>query len=86
MTRFFSSVFGLDADYNGDILGEEQWRWLEQVLIETVKHSNVIIFNIIVSSIQVFSSYPLFEGWTHFPRAREALDIISRHRPKDSYF
>ena len=55
----FSSVFSLDVDYNGDILGEEQWRWLEQVLNETVKHSNDIKFNIIVSSIQVFSSNPL---------------------------
>ena len=83
----FSSVFGLDADYNGDILGEEQWRWLEQVLNETVKHSNDIKFNIIVSSIQVFSSNPLFEGWTHFPRARSRLlDIISRHRPKGLLF
>eukprot|EP00944_MAST-04C_sp_MAST-4C-sp1_P008646 g8646.t1 len=87
MTRFFSSVFSLDVDYNGDILGEEQWRWLEQVLNETVKHSNDIKFNIIVSSIQVFSSNPLFEGWTHFPRARSRLlDIISRHRPKGLLF
>ena len=71
MTRFFSSVFGLDVDYNGDILGEEQWRWFEQVLSETVKHPNDIKFNIIVSSIQVFSSNPFLRDGHTFKLDRD---------------
>lgn len=69
------------------VLGEEQWYWLEQVLNETAKNGNDIKFNIIVSSIQVFSSNPLFEGWSHFPRSRvRLLNIISRNRPKGLLF
>ena len=87
ITRFFSSVFGFDVDYNGDVLGEEQWHWFEQVLNDTVRNGHDVKFNIIVSSIQVFSSNPLFEGWTHFPRSRvRLLNIISRNRPKGLIF
>ena len=45
ITRFFSSVFGFDVDYNGDVLGEEQWHWFEQVLNDTVR--NGMILNLI---------------------------------------
>jgi alkaline phosphatase D len=55
-----------------DILGEEQWAWLEKEL----KDSKASI-NIINSSIQVISSEHRFEKWVNFPTARKRLfDLI----------
>lgn len=49
--------------YNeGTILGEKQWKWLENEL-----NNSKADFNIIVSSIQVLSSEHGFEKWANFP-------------------
>jgi alkaline phosphatase D len=52
----------------GDILGEEQWRWLE----EELKNSTAVV-NIINSSIQVISEEHPFEKWGNLPASRKRL-------------
>ncbi|WP_299826422.1 alkaline phosphatase D family protein [uncultured Pontibacter sp.] len=62
----------------GDILGEEQWRWLEQEL----KHSKAAI-NIIGNGIQVLPEEQVFEKWANFPAARKRLlDMVAASNAK----
>ncbi|MEM1083687.1 MAG: alkaline phosphatase D family protein [Verrucomicrobiota bacterium] len=53
---------------NGTILGEDQWKWLEKVLLESEAQVNVL-----VSSIQVLPTGHRFEKWSNFPKERERL-------------
>ena len=52
----------------GDLLGDDQWRWLGGQL----KDSRASI-HVVVSSIQVLTTNPVIESWGHFPRERERL-------------
>ncbi|CDJ62438.1 hypothetical protein, conserved [Eimeria necatrix] len=53
----------------GDMLGEQQWAWLQQELQMSTADVNVI-----VSSLQTFANHRLVtETWSHFPWARERL-------------
>ncbi len=52
----------------GDILGENQWTWLESEL----RNSDAQI-HVIASGIQVVSPDHPFENWTQFPKALERL-------------
>ena len=63
-TRYFRD----DPGDNADVLGEEQWTWLEKNLLES-KAS----LNLIVSSIQVLPEDHRFEKWSNFPTARKRL-------------
>ena len=84
-SRLLSSIFKVGENYGGDVLGEEQWQWLDRVLGQS-SHENAQI-TLIVSSIQVFSSSPVMEGWAAFPRARtRLLDLITLHMPKGLLF
>lgn len=65
----------LDTRYNredpgaeSDMLGEAQWSWLEEELI----NSDAKI-NIIGSSIQFVATVPAFENWDKFPKSQERL-------------
>ena len=61
-----------------DVLGEEQWAWLERELTK----SDAAV-NIINSSIQVLSSQHRFEKWANFPTARKRLlDLIDSSKAK----
>ncbi|MFN3840605.1 MAG: alkaline phosphatase D family protein [Cyclobacteriaceae bacterium] len=60
----------------GDILGEEQWQWLEREL----KTSSANL-NIINSSIQVISDEHDFEKWANFPAARKRLFELLKKYP-----
>jgi alkaline phosphatase D len=51
-----------------DILGAEQWNWLEQEL-----RQSTAAVNIINSSIQVIAAGHRFEKWANFPDAQERL-------------
>ncbi|MBL8149093.1 MAG: alkaline phosphatase family protein [Blastocatellia bacterium] len=53
---------------DGDVLGEEQWAWLENEL-----KSSTAAVNIIASSIQVIAQEQRFEKWENFPKARKKL-------------
>lgn len=57
----------------GQILGEAQWKWLEQEL----KTSTARV-NFIVSGIQFLPTEHAYEKWANFPREREKLlDLIA---------
>lgn len=53
---------------SGDVLGEEQWAWLEREL--TTGDAQV---HLIASSIQVVPTQHRFEKWANFPQARDRL-------------
>lgn len=63
-TRFNREDPGVDAD----MLGEEQWKWLENEL----RTSDAKV-NIIGSSIQFVATVPSFENWDKFPRSQERM-------------
>ena len=52
----------------GDVLGGEQWAWLEGEL----RHSKASV-HLIGSSIQVLPEEHPYEKWANFPRARQRL-------------
>lgn len=53
---------------SGDILGEEQWAWLEKELTDSPAAAHLI-----ASSIQVLPQEHGFEKWENFPAARRRL-------------
>lgn len=57
-----------DPGAETDMLGEEQWRWLEDEL----KNSDAKI-NVIGSSIQFVAEVPSFENWAKFPKSHERM-------------
>lgn len=61
-------TFDFYCNQTGDVLGEEQWHWLE----EELKASEIDLF-IINSSIQVIAKDHRFEKWANFPAARQRL-------------
>jgi alkaline phosphatase D len=56
--RGLYSTLGLGRKYTGEMLGETQWQWLKETLQETSADVHII-----VSSIQILTSNPLFESW-----------------------
>jgi len=64
----------LDARYHrdspgpeGDVLGEAQWRWLEERLEEPAA------LRLVVSGVQVLPEEHPYEKWANFPKARQRL-------------
>jgi len=57
-----------DPGETADVLGEEQWKWLEKELRETTAK-----INIIAASFQFLANDHNFEKWGNFPQARERL-------------
>lgn len=75
--RSTCAVLGLGRFYDGDVLGEAQWKWLEAQLRE-----DAAPFTVLVSSIQVLTSNPAVESWGHFPVAkRRLLTLLDLYRP-----
>lgn len=63
---------------NGEVLGEEQWKWLEKEL-----KSSPAKVNLIVSGIQFLPTEHAYEKWANFPKERERLlDLIANSRAK----
>ena len=80
----FTRALTSGMDHAGDVLGEEQWAWLDAVLQESAPVSDLTI---VVSSIQIFTSNPMVESWNHFPRARQRLiELIGKHKPRGLQF
>lgn len=52
----------------GDVLGEEQWQWLEQEL-----RNSTARVNIIANGIQVLPEEHAYEKWANFPASRQRL-------------
>ncbi|KEP61165.1 UNVERIFIED_CONTAM: phosphodiesterase/alkaline phosphatase D family protein [Hammondia hammondi] len=81
-TRMFCHLFSLGGNYEGDLLGEEQWKWLEAQLTNSTASVHLI-----VSSIQVSTTLPLVESWGHFPRAKQRLvDLLENTKPAGVLF
>lgn len=57
----------VNPGYDANMLGEEQWAWLEE---ELKKEADV---RLIISSIQVLAEFNGWEAWSLFPKERERL-------------
>lgn len=63
----------------GDVLGEAQWKWLENEL-----RTSTANLNILCSSIQVIADDHGHEKWGNFPNQRKKLlSLISSTKPKN---
>lgn len=67
-----------NADPGATLLGEAQWRWLEQALDTPAD------VRLIVSSIQVITDAHGFEKWGNFPRERDRLYGLLRSKGIDN--
>ena len=73
---------GYGANADGDILGDEQWSWLENEL-----QTSDAKLHIIASSIQFLSNQHNFEKWGNFPKARQRMfDLLERLKPVNAFF
>lgn len=63
---------------NGEVLGEAQWKWLE----EELKNSPAKI-NLISSGVQILPTEHAYEKWANFPKERERLlNLIAKSGAK----
>jgi len=63
----------------GDILGEQQWEWLNDQL-----ENSEADLNIICSSIQIISEEQVFEKWANFPTARNRfLELLNNTKAEN---
>ncbi|GAB3984351.1 hypothetical protein GCM10028806_59050 [Spirosoma terrae] len=70
------------ADPSGDMLGETQWKWLENELT----NSDADI-HIIGSGVQVIPNDHIYEKWGNFPTSRQRLfNLIGKTKPKGAFF
>lgn len=67
----FYMRYSPNSNGEGTILGETQWKWLE----ETLK-KNTVDFTIIVSSIQVLSGEHGWECWANMPHEIDKLEKL----------
>lgn len=86
-TRYFRDELEKDTvttrrykpNTTGDMLGEVQWKWLENEL----KHSTANL-NILCSSVQVLADQHGYEKWGNFPNCRKRLlSLIASTKPKN---
>jgi alkaline phosphatase D len=89
-TRYFRDTLDADtggmnryqANEEGDILGEEQWQWFEDVLRKSKAD-----FHIIGSGIQVIAEEQGFEKWANFPKSRQRMfALLADINPKPLLF
>ena len=79
--RWICASFGIGIEYDGDVLGEKQWKWFENELKESEGNDSSVI---VVSSIQMFTSNPIVESWSHFPKSRDRfVNLIRTYTPPD---
>ena len=88
-TRYFRDDLEVDTisderykvNQNGDILGEEQWKWLEDEL-----NKNEASVHIIASGYQVIPWEAKYEKWSVFPTARKRLfDMLQKTKPNKAF-
>jgi alkaline phosphatase D len=66
----------------GDVLGEQQWSWLESELSGSDARVHII-----VSSIQFIANDHGFEKWGNFPKARQRMiDLLIKVKPAFTFF
>lgn len=65
----------------GDVLGEEQWQWLESEL-----QKDDADMHIIGSGYQIIPWEQGYEKWSNFPKARKRLfDLLKKYKPKRTF-
>ena len=70
---------GYVKNWDGDILGEEQWTWLEKELTDSDA-----ALHIIGNGIQFITDEHRFEKWANFPKARQRmLDLFAKTQPEN---
>ncbi len=68
-----------EANPTGDILGEEQWKWLEDELVNSSAKVHVI-----GCGIQFLPEEHGWEKWANFPKSRQRLlDLLEKTQPKN---
>ncbi|HEV3410042.1 MAG TPA: alkaline phosphatase D family protein, partial [Chthoniobacterales bacterium] len=73
---------GLTTVGEADILGSDQWQWLEQQL--TNSSANV---HLIGSGTQIIPNEHGYEKWADFPKARQRLlELIAKTKPRNVIF
>jgi hypothetical protein len=76
-TRLCLASLGVGSAHAGDVLGREQWLWLEDTLATSTADVHVL-----VSSIQIATSNPAVESWGHFPLSKKRLmNIFKTYDP-----
>ena len=66
----------------GSMLGESQWKWLESVLTTSTAD-----FHVIISSVQILTSNPVVESWSHFPLEKKRfIDLLKKTDPPGLVF
>ena len=61
-----------------DMLGAEQWRWLDDQLRDSRAD-----FHIVVSSVQVLTTNPFVESWMHYPaELRRLMSLFDESRAR----
>jgi len=65
-------------NFEGSILGEEQWKWLENELTDSKADVHII-----GNGIQFLSAQHRFEKWANFPNERKRLlELLINKKPK----
>jgi alkaline phosphatase D len=74
-TGFVPGPYQRNPDLAATMLGEEQWRWLEQQLQVPAE------VRIFASSLQVVADFPGWEGWTNYAQDHQRLiALVRKHR------
>ncbi len=76
------TIYRVDGVYQpnmeGTILGEEQWKWLEDELTDSKADVHII-----GNGIQFLSAQHRFEKWANFPNERKRLlELLKNKKPK----
>lgn len=80
-TRYFKDPKG-SGDADIDLLGAEQWSWLEAELQDPQDGSPPADLILLGSSIQVLATQKIFEEtWSEYPRARQRLLNLVTNAP-----
>lgn len=76
----YAKWWGKEGCEDAEMLGEEQWKWLRHELLSS--HADL---NIIVSSVQIWTTNPAMESWGQFPKEQERLwNLVQEHYAKAS--
>lgn len=76
------TIFGIYCNSKNDILGTEQWEWLEKQLTDSSARAHII-----VSSIQIFGNGVPYENWGLMPYSLKKLkSLIKKTQPKGLLF
>tara|TARA_A100001011_G_scaffold162951_1_gene171452 strand:- start:57051 stop:58049 length:999 start_codon:yes stop_codon:yes gene_type:complete len=87
--RYFKEEYDIDPapnqrykKNNGNLLGEDQWKWLERELA-----NNNARVNLFGGGIQLLSSDHPYEKWSNFPKAQQRFfNLLINHKIKNPIY